>query len=164
MHREERTMTTIYLIRHAEAEGNVFRRIHGQYDSCVTPNGRRQIAALAQRFAGIPVDAVYASDLKRTCLTATAIYRQKGLPLHRDARFREVGLGRGRTRRLASWSDVIPRSCTPSLTIPTIGMWRARSASCNMHTASLPGWTTSSAVTKGSPSPFSLTAWSCAAR
>ena len=50
MHREERTMTTIYLIRHAEAEGNVFRRIHGQYDSCVTPNGRRQIAALAQRF------------------------------------------------------------------------------------------------------------------
>ena len=58
MHREERTMTTIYLIRHAEAEGNVFRRIHGQYDSCVTPNGRRQIAALAQRFAGIPVDAV----------------------------------------------------------------------------------------------------------
>ena len=86
-------MTTIYLIRHAEAEGNVFRRIHGQYDSCVTPNGRRQIAALAQRFAGIPVDAVYASDLKRTCLTATAIYRQKGLPLHRDARFREVGLG-----------------------------------------------------------------------
>lgn len=77
MHREERTMTTIYLIRHAEAEGNVFRRIHGQYDSCVTPNGRRQIAALAQRFAGIPVDAVYASDLKRTCLTATAIYRQK---------------------------------------------------------------------------------------
>ena len=86
-------MTTIYLIRHAEAEGNVFRRIHGQYDSCVTPNGRRQIAALAQRFAGIPVDAVSASDLKRTCLTATAIYRQKGLPLHRDARFREVGLG-----------------------------------------------------------------------
>ena len=147
-------MTTIYLIRHAEAEGNVFRRIHGQYDSCVTPNGRRQIAALAQRFAGIPVDAVYASDLKRTCLTATAIYRQKA----------RSASARGRTRRLASWSDVIPRSCTPSLTIPTIGMWRARSASCNMHTASLPGWTTSSAVTKGSPSPFSLTAWSCAAR
>lgn len=59
----------------------------------MTPNGHRQIAALAQRFAGIPVDAVYASDLKRTCLTATAIYRQKSLPLHRDARFREVGLG-----------------------------------------------------------------------
>lgn len=158
-------MTTIYLIRHAEAEGNVFRRIHGQYDSCVTPNGRRQIAALAQRFAGIPVDAVYASDLKRTCLTATAHLPAEG-PARSTATRASArsASARGRTRRLASWSDVIPRSCTPSLTIPTIGMWRARSASCNMHTASLPGWTTSSAVTKGSPSPFSLTAWSCAAR
>ena len=40
-------MTTIYLIRHAEAEGNIFRRLHGQYNSNVTPNGMRQIAALA---------------------------------------------------------------------------------------------------------------------
>ena len=164
MHREERTMTTIYLIRHAEAEGNVFRRIHGQYDSCVTPNGRRQIAALAQRFAGIPVDAVYTSDLKRTCLTATAIYRQKGLPLHRDARFREVGLGPWEDTPFGELERRYPAQLHAFFTIPTIGMWRARSASCNMHTASLPGWTTSSAVTKDSPSPFSLTAWSCAAR
>ena len=163
MHREERTMTTIYLIRHAEAEGNVFRRIHGQYDSCVTPNGRRQIAALAQRFAGIPVDAVYASDLKRTCLTATAIYRQKGLPLHRDARFREVGLG--------PWEDTpfgeLERRYPAQLHAFSHDSyhWYVEGAeSCNMHTASLPGWTTSSAVTKDSPSPFSLTAWSCAAR
>lgn len=86
-------MTTIYLIRHAEAEGNVFRRLHGQYDSMVTPNGRRQIAALARRFADIPIQAVYASDLTRTCITASAVYRPKGLPLRRDARFREVGVG-----------------------------------------------------------------------
>ena len=59
-------MTTIYLIRHAEAEGNVFRRLHGQYDSNVTPNGLKQIEALAKRFESIPIDAVYASDLTRT--------------------------------------------------------------------------------------------------
>ena len=29
-------MTTIYLIRHAEAEGNLYRRIHGWYDSLIT--------------------------------------------------------------------------------------------------------------------------------
>lgn len=86
-------MTTFYLIRHGEAEGNVFRRIHGQYDSMITPNGRKQIQALAERFRKIPVDAVYASDLTRTCITAGAIYRPKGLPLYRDARFREVNLG-----------------------------------------------------------------------
>lgn len=87
-------MTKIYLVRHAEAEGNVYRRIHGQYDSCVTPNGLAQIAALERRFADIPVDACYASDLNRTCVTARAVYRAKALPLHTDARFRELSLGR----------------------------------------------------------------------
>ena len=56
-------MTTLYLIRHAEAEGNLYRRIHGQFDTNVTPNGRRQIAALARRFASIDIDACYSSDL-----------------------------------------------------------------------------------------------------
>ena len=42
-------MTRIYLIRHAEAEGNIYRRMHGQYDSRITPNGMRQIAALEKR-------------------------------------------------------------------------------------------------------------------
>ncbi len=86
-------MTTLYLIRHAEAEGNVFRRLHGQYDSGVTPNGLRQIAALAKRFADIPVDAVYASDLTRTRTTASAIYQPKNLPLHAEPRFRELNCG-----------------------------------------------------------------------
>lgn len=91
-------MTKIYLIRHAEAEGNIYRRMHGQYDSRVTPNGLRQIEALEKRFESIPVDACYASDLNRTCVTARAICRPKGLTLRPDARFREVGTGR--------WEDV----------------------------------------------------------
>lgn len=91
-------MTEIYLVRHAEAEGNAYRRIHGQYDSRVTENGLRQIAALEKRFGAIPIDACYASDLNRTCVTSRAIYRPKGLALRRDARFREVNLGR--------WEDV----------------------------------------------------------
>ena len=59
-------MTRIYIVRHAEAEGNLYRRIHGQYDSLVTPLGYRQIEALSRRFQDIPVDAVYSSDLYRT--------------------------------------------------------------------------------------------------
>ena len=86
-------MTTIYLIRHAEAEGNVFRRLHGQYDSNVTPNGMKQIAALEKRFEAIDVDAVYASDLTRTCTTAGAVYKPKYLPLHKEPRFRELACG-----------------------------------------------------------------------
>lgn len=87
-------MTEIYLVRHAEAEGNAYRRIHGQYDSRLTENGLRQVAALEVRFAGAPIDACYASDLNRTCMTARAVYVPKGIPLRRDARFREVNLGR----------------------------------------------------------------------
>ena len=87
-------MTTLYLIRHAEAEGNAYRRIDGWYNSLVTPNGLRQIAALERRFAEIPVDACYASDLYRTCRTAAAVYVPKQLLLHPDPRLREVHLGR----------------------------------------------------------------------
>ena len=91
-------MTKIYLVRHAEAEGNVYRRIHGQYDSRITPNGLRQVEALRTRFQGIPIDACYASDLNRTCVTARSVYLPKGLELRRDRRFREVDLGR--------WEDI----------------------------------------------------------
>ena len=86
-------MTTLYLIRHAEAEGNVFRRLHGQYNSLVTPNGKKQISALEHRFRDIPIDAVYASDLYRTCLTAQAICAPKSLPLMKEPRLRELNCG-----------------------------------------------------------------------
>ena len=87
-------MTRIYLIRHAEAEGNLYRIAHGHEEGLITDyRGPRQIRALAQRFRDIPVDAVYASDLIRTQTTAQAIYMPKGLPLHPDPAFREIGMG-----------------------------------------------------------------------
>ena len=85
--------TDIYIIRHAEAEGNIFRRMDGHYNSRITVNGQKQILALRERFSQIPIDAVYASDLFRTCETAKALYVPKGLELHKDARFREIFLG-----------------------------------------------------------------------
>ena len=86
-------MTTIYLIRHAEAEGNLYRRVHGWYDSLITENGYRQIAALEARFRDIRIDAVYSSDLFRTSATARAVYAPKGLELRTDPGLRELKLG-----------------------------------------------------------------------
>lgn len=86
-------MTRIYLIRHAEAEGNLYRRVQGWYDSRVTENGLRQIAALEHRFQNIHLDAVYASDLRRTQCTAQAVTRPKNLTLRIDPGLREIGLG-----------------------------------------------------------------------
>ena len=86
-------VTKLYLIRHAEAEGNLYRRLHGWYNSLITENGYRQIAALEERFRDIPVDAVYSSDLFRTCTTASAIYKPKGLELKTRRALREIHVG-----------------------------------------------------------------------
>ena len=86
-------MTTVYLIRHGEAEGNLYRRMQGWYDGDLTDLGRRQVAALAQRFRDIHLDAVYSSDLYRAMETAAALCRPKGLPLFTDPRLREVSVG-----------------------------------------------------------------------
>lgn len=72
-------MTTVYLIRHAEAEGNLYRIAHGQYDGLITDRGYQQLRVLKKRFDGVPIDAVYSSDLFRARTTARAIYEPKGL-------------------------------------------------------------------------------------
>ena len=91
-------MTTIYLIRHAEAEGNLYRRIHGWYNALITDNGFAQIKALEKRFQDIQIDAVWSSDLYRTMTTARAVYIPKNLPLNTDPGLREINLG--------DWEDV----------------------------------------------------------
>ena len=96
-------MTSIYLIRHAEAEGNLYRIAQGQDNSNQTDRGWRQVWALEKRFADIRIDAVYASDLYRTCATASAVYKAKGLPLHRMRELREICVGRWEQR---TWGDI----------------------------------------------------------
>ena len=86
-------MTTIYLVRHAEAEGNLYRRIHGRYNALITENGYRQIDALEKRFADVHIDAVWSSDLFRTMTTAGAVYKPKSLELHTDPRLQEIFMG-----------------------------------------------------------------------
>lgn len=91
-------MTTIYLIRHAQAEGNLCRRMHGQYDSNLTALGLRQLVDLRKRFESIPVDACYSSDLTRAVNTAMAVCIPNGLEYRVDPGFREVSVG--------IWEDV----------------------------------------------------------
>ena len=95
-------MTKVYLIRHAEAEGNYFRRIQGHWDGGITQRGRKQIDALAERMKDVQLDALYSSDLTRTKLTAGAILKYHDLPLNTDRRLREVYMGRWEG---ISWGD-----------------------------------------------------------
>ena len=100
-------MTTIYLIRHAEAEGNLYRIAQGQKNSNLTDRGWRQVKALEKRFAPIHIDAVYTSDLYRTCATASAIYLPKNLPVHRVKGLREINVGQWEER---TWGDIYRES------------------------------------------------------
>lgn len=104
-------MTTVYIIRHAEAEGNIYRRMHGHYDSLITENGFLQIKALEKRFQDIRIDDVYSSDLIRTMTTAKAIYEPKSLELKTDTMLREINTGQ--------WEDIpfgeLERNCKEEL-------------------------------------------------
>lgn len=86
-------MTTIYMIRHAEAEGNLYRIVQGQLNSFITPRGHRQIACLAERFKDVALDALYSSDLRRTVTTAGAITKYHDLQMQLSERLREINLG-----------------------------------------------------------------------
>lgn len=86
-------MTTIYMIRHAEAEGNLYRIVQGQLNSYITVRGKKQIAALAERFKDVHLDALYSSDLRRTIDTAGAITKYHDLPIRQTPRLREISLG-----------------------------------------------------------------------
>ncbi len=86
-------MTEIYVIRHVQAEGNLYRMCQGHWDGDVTPVGVQQRDALAERFKDIHVDAIYSSDLYRARFTASAVTKYHPLPIIPDRRFREINLG-----------------------------------------------------------------------
>ena len=52
-------MTRVFIIRHAEAEGNLYRRMHGQYDSDLTELGKKQLIPLSARFRDIRLLAAW---------------------------------------------------------------------------------------------------------
>ena len=87
------SMTTIYLIRHAEAEGNLFRRAQGHWNGKLTERGRAQVGALAERFKDARIDAVYSSDLDRAKETAGALLRGRELTLRVTRELREIHMG-----------------------------------------------------------------------
>lgn len=86
-------MTKIYLIRHVQAEGNLFRIMQGHWDGEATALGLRQAALLGERMRDVPLDAVYVSDLSRAVCTAEALRKGRALPLHIDPRLRELNMG-----------------------------------------------------------------------
>jgi len=98
-------VTTFYLVRHAEAEGNVKEFFQGNINTDVTPKGQTQLDCLAERFHDIHLDAVYTSPYLRALKTAQAVNRYHNLPLIQNDDLREINGGEWEGRK---WAD-IPR-------------------------------------------------------
>ena len=80
-------------MRHAEAEGNLYRRAHGHTNGLLTKNGLEQAERLGDWFSRRPVDAVYASDLCRAVRTAEAVASACQKTVQTDPLLREIYLG-----------------------------------------------------------------------
>jgi len=96
-------LTKIFLIRHAEAEGNIYRFANGQSNGLITPGGNLQIEQLKERFFNEKIDAVYSSDLNRAITTAMAIAQPRNLQINTSAKLREVAMGEWEEM---SWGDL----------------------------------------------------------
>lgn len=83
-------MTTIYLIRHAEALGNVERRFQGHFDGKISENGKKQLKYLQKRFKKVHLDAVYSSPLSRAVDTADTVNHYSELPVILDYGLMEI--------------------------------------------------------------------------
>jgi probable phosphoglycerate mutase len=96
-------VTMLLLARHGETDWNRDRRWQGHADRPLTARGRAQAADLAARLADLPLDAVYASDLRRARDTAEPVATAHGLELVQLPKLREVNVGswQGLTREEA---------------------------------------------------------------
>ena len=86
-------VTTLYLIRHCEAEGNITEIFQGRIDCDITPKGERQLDCLAERCKEIPFDIIYSSPLKRAFKTAQAANRFHNVRIIPDEAFAEIDGG-----------------------------------------------------------------------
>ncbi len=87
--------TTLYFVRHGETDFNRRRIVQGRkVNSSLNALGRSQAEALAQRFAGVPLDAIYCSTLRRAEETAEAVAQGRpGLTITRLRDLEEISWG-----------------------------------------------------------------------
>nr|BAL58020.1 phosphoglycerate mutase [uncultured Chloroflexota bacterium] len=87
-------MKKVYLIRHAQSQGNADGRIQGWLDSPLNEVGRQQAHLLARRLATeADFQAIFASPLQRAAETAQIIAAYLNCPLNFDDSLREYNMG-----------------------------------------------------------------------
>ena len=89
--------TQILLVRHGESRAataeSPFPLVDGHGDPELHPNGREQAIQVGERLKGLPVSAVYVTNLRRTSETAAPLCAHLGIEPIVEADLREVFLG-----------------------------------------------------------------------
>ena len=89
--------TQILLVRHGESRAatvdDPFPLVDGHGDPELHPNGRQQAQLVGERLKGLPIAAVYVTNLRRTRETAAPLCAHLGLEPIVEADLREVFLG-----------------------------------------------------------------------
>ncbi|WP_201713409.1 histidine phosphatase family protein [Rossellomorea arthrocnemi] len=116
-------MKTIYIVRHAKAEGQPFH-------APLTKAGERQAIQLADFLATRSIQAIYSSPFVRAVDTIAPFAKRTGLVIHEDDRLGERVLS---NQDLPNWMEKLKRSFEDfSLSLPggesnQMAMERARS-------------------------------------
>ena len=101
--------TEVLLVRHGASQafipGQPFPMLGDQGDPALAPKGHEQAAAMADRLAHEPIDALYVSSLQRTQQTFAPLAARLGMTPTIEHDLREVALGEwdgGRIRQFAA--------------------------------------------------------------
>lgn len=88
-------MKELWFVRHGETSWNAEGRFQGHLDVSLSPQGLHQAYRVAERLAASNhyFDGLYSSDLQRAALTAKPIAEALEMPIHLDARLREIYMG-----------------------------------------------------------------------
>jgi probable phosphoglycerate mutase len=83
----------LLLIRHGETAANAEGRLQGHIDFPLSERGRRESELLAERLAGLSVQALYASPLARAREAAEIVSARLGLPIEVRGALMERSVG-----------------------------------------------------------------------
>jgi len=114
----------LYCVRHGESAYNAEGRIQGQSDVPLSELGQRQSRAVAAALSGLPVEAVYASPLRRAMQTAQPVAERLKLEIRTDRRLMEIHAGVFQEKLRGELDELYPaeyarwRSGDPDFAIP----------------------------------------------
>ena len=100
-------MTILFLVRHGETIDNVRQIMQGQTQGALTEHGREQAAEVREQMRTEKIDAVVASDLRRSVETAEIIAEPHGLTVDQTSLLRERDWGGFTGRHIPDLKDEV---------------------------------------------------------